>query len=171
MARTVAAFGIYPSIAALHAGAEALKGEGFRQTDISVLYSDRGATLPDAHHGKGTVFEATPAVDAAAFLSRLAGVGALTLPGIGPLLAGGPLASAFSSAAASGDDDSVTRMLVALGLLEDEAERYEGCLKNGDILLSVSCDDAEWEQRARTIMTRTGAAHLAAAAKEAAYQP
>ena len=35
-----AAFGLYPSTRALYFGADALRAARFRQTDISVMYSD-----------------------------------------------------------------------------------------------------------------------------------
>ena len=49
MARNLSTYGIFPSMSALHIGAEALKAAGFRQSDISVLYSDRSGTKEFAH--------------------------------------------------------------------------------------------------------------------------
>lgn len=172
MAQSLATFGIYPSMSALHSGAEALTAEGFRQTDISLLYSDRGGAntlsrdvTTDAHDDTSSSRAFTGGI-----LGYLAGIGALTLPGIGPLLAAGPLTGAFTGAATL-SSNGLIGTLVGLGLLEQEAKCYEGCLKNGGILLSVYCDDAVWAGRAKNILTRTGAAHLAAAADaEAAYQ-
>ena len=45
MSHTPAAFGLYPSTRALHFGAEALRAARFRQTDISVMYSDGSQAL------------------------------------------------------------------------------------------------------------------------------
>lgn len=173
MAHSVATYGIYPSMAALHTGAEALKAEGFRQTDISLLYSDRCGSGQFALNRPPTpdaVVAGVPFAHAGGVLGYLAGIGALTLPGIGPMLAAGPLVDTFTGAAAT-RGNGLIGTLVGLGLLEHEAERYEGCLKEGGILLSVYCEDDEWAGRAQTILTQTGAEHLAAAEeKEAVYQ-
>jgi hypothetical protein len=94
----------------------------------------------------------------------------LTFPDIGPLLAGGPLASAFSNTRFG--TTSLAGALLDLGLLEDEARQLEGCLQRGYYLLSVACEDAEWARRAEAILTRTGAEHLVATAgTEPQYQP
>jgi hypothetical protein len=170
MARTVATYCIYPSMTALHSAAEALRAEGFRQTDISVLYSDRGGICAYSGNGARDLVAAGPVSSAANVLTYLAGIGAVTLPDIGPLLAAGPLAGTFTGLVASGASPTLTGTLVRLGLPEQEAQCYEGCLKDGGILLSVFCDDAEWVGRAKNILTRTGAAHLSAAAeRQAAY--
>ena len=164
MARTLATYCIYPSMIALHTAAEALKAEGFRQTDISVLYSDRcgalAATAVDhaVEPGAAGVIPFSGNV-----LAYLAGIGAVTLPDVGPLLAAGPLAGTFTGLAAGGASSTLAGALVALGLGEPEAQRYENCLKDGGILLSVHCDDGDWANRAENILTRTGAAHVAAA--------
>jgi hypothetical protein len=172
MARGLATFGIYSSMSALHTGAEALTSEGFRQTDISLLYSDRGSATMLTHDATSDAVDLglSSRAFAGGILGYLAGIGALTIPGIGPLLAAGPLTGAFTGAAAL-SSNGLIGALVGLGLPEHEAKCYEGCLKDGGILFSVYCDDAEWAGRAKTILTRTGAAHLAAAAEtEPAYQ-
>jgi hypothetical protein len=46
--------------------------------------------------------------------------------------------------------------LVGLGIPEYEAERYEGRVKDGGILLSIHCDDSEWTTKARTLLENSG---------------
>jgi hypothetical protein len=105
-------------------------------------------------------------------LGYLAGIGAITVPGIGPLLAAGPLVAALAGVGAAGAAGGLLGTLVGLGLPEYEAKRYEGRLRDGGILLSVHCDDSEWATRAKNILKQTGAEHVAAAAEKAAdYQP
>ncbi len=103
MARNLAAFGLYPSMSSLHTGVEALKSAGFRQTDISVLYPDRG-TREFAHDepfdttSDGAAPDMPDGAMAGGILGYLAGIGALTIPGIGPLLAAGPIVSTLATA-------------------------------------------------------------------------
>jgi hypothetical protein len=149
MARTVSTYAIYPSMSAVHTGADALKAAGFRHTDISVLYSD------DAVAGAAT--GATVVV----LLGYLAGIGALTLPGIGPLLAAGPILGALAGIGAAGATRGLIDALAGLGIPPDEAQRYEGRLRQGGILLSAYCDNGEWASGAKQILNETGAEHVA----------
>lgn len=47
--------------------------------------------------------------------------------------------------------------LVGMGLPKYEAQRHEGMLREGGILLSVDCDNSDWVKRAKRILERTGA--------------
>ena len=53
--------------------------------------------------------------------------------------------------------------LIGMGIPEYEARRYEGRIKDGGILLSVHCDDANWSAKAKQILERTGAQDVASA--------
>jgi hypothetical protein len=142
-------------MAALYTGAEALKAAGFRQTDISVLYSDRSAVGPNSPF--------------AGLLAYLAGIGAVSFPGVGPFLAAGPLSSVFGhlGVAARG----LLHSLVGLGLPEGQAQQYAGGLEDGRLMMSVHCDDDEWAGRASDILQQTGAEDVATAPDTAAvYQ-
>jgi hypothetical protein len=44
-----------------------------------------------------------------------------------------------------------------MGIPEYEANRYEGRIKKGGILLSVHADDREWKNKGKDILERTGA--------------
>jgi hypothetical protein len=173
MPRNLATYGIYPSMSAVHTGAEALKARGFRQTDISLLYSDRSGSKEFAHEAQTQAPEGEAAGAAGGgLLGYLAGIGALTVPGIGPLLAAGPLVASLAGVGAANAAGGLIGALAGLGIPEYEAKRYEGRLKDGGILLSVHCEDSEWAGRAKDILEQTGADHVAAAAEtEADYQP
>ncbi len=176
MARNLSTYGIYPTMSALHTGAEALKAEGFRQADISVMYSDKSGTKEFAHEAHTKAPEGAAAGAATATIGGvvgyLANVGALTMPGLAPLLAAGPIAASLAGVGAAGAAGGLVSALVGLGIPEYEAKRFEGRMREGGILLSVYCDDSGWADRARGILERTGADHVAVAAEKAAdYQP
>src|SRR6516225_7742793 len=91
-----AAFGIYASSVAAERGADALILAGFRQADISVLMADVQSTREFAHekNTKAPEGATTGAVAGGAIggtLGLLAGIGALAIPGVGPLIAAGPI--------------------------------------------------------------------------------
>jgi hypothetical protein len=177
MARNLATYGIYPSMSAVHTGAEALTTAGFRQTDISVLYSDKSGTKEFAHEAhtkapEGAAAGAATGATVGGVLGYLAGIGVLTIPGVGPLLAAGPIVAALAGVGAAGAAGGLIGALAGLGVPEYEAKRYEGRLREGGILVSVHCDDGEWAGRAKKILKETGAEHVSTAAEQAAdYQP
>jgi hypothetical protein len=166
MARNTAVFGIYPNQNALELGVDELRAQGFRNTDISVLFPENEGTK-DFAHVKGTkapegasTGAGTGAVVGGA-LGWLIGIGALAIPGVGPFIAAGPIMAALAGAGVGGAVGGLTGALVGLGIPEYEAKRYEGRLMKGGILLSVHADDAEWTKRAKTILEQTGAEDIA----------
>lgn len=85
-------------------------------------------------------------------LGALAGIGALAIPGIGPLLAAGPLVAALAGIGAGGVVGGFTGALIGMGIPEFEAKKYEGRVMKGGILLAVHCDTSGEIKRAQEIM-------------------
>lgn len=162
MAKNTAVFGIYPSYETVEMGVESLRAAGFRNTDISVLFPENEGTK-DFVHEKGTKAPegATAGAGTGAVLGGalgwLAGIGALAIPGVGPLIAAGPIMAALAGVGVGGAVGGVAGALIGLGIPEYEAKRYEGLVRQGGILLSVHSDDAEWTKRAKKILEDTGA--------------
>jgi hypothetical protein len=90
-------------------------------------------------------------------LGWLAGIGALAIPGVGPLIAAGPIVAALTGVGVGGALGGITGALVGMGIPEYEAKRYEGRVKEGGILLSVHSDNSDWTRKAKDILERTGA--------------
>ena len=160
--KNTAAFGIYRTRLDAENGVDALRDAGYRATDISVLLPENEGTKDFAHekHTKAPEGTATGATSGAVIgggLGWLAGIGALAIPGLGPLIAAGPIVAALAGAGAGGVLGGLTGALVGMGIPEYEAKRYEGRVKEGGILLSVHCDDSNWTKRAKEILERTGA--------------
>jgi hypothetical protein len=135
---------------------ERLQGAGFSNNDISVLFPDKTGTRDFAHE-KGTKAPEGAATGAGTggvvggALGWLAGIGALAIPGVGPFIAAGPIMAALSGAAIGATVGGVGGALVGLGIPEYEAKRYEGKVKNGNILISVHTDDTEEVRQAKKI--------------------
>ncbi|HWN56889.1 MAG TPA: hypothetical protein VNO74_02240 [Methylomirabilota bacterium] len=141
---------------------EQLKAAGFSNNDVSVLLPDRAGSRDFAHehHTKAPEGAATGAVVgglAAGALGWLVGIGSLAIPGVGPLIAAGPIMAALSGAAAGGAVGGIAGALVGLGIPEYEAKQYEGKVKNGNILISVHTDDSKQRQVAKEIFERAHA--------------
>lgn len=90
-------------------------------------------------------------------LGLLVGIGALAIPGVGPLIAAGPLLAALSGAAAGATVGGITGALIGLGIPEIEAKRYENRIAEGNILISIVAMNGEDVSRAKDILTTGGA--------------
>lgn len=164
--KNTAVFGIYPSYAAVERAVDALRTDGFRSTDISVLFPENVGTKDFAHE-KGTKAPegATTGAGTGAVvggtLGWLSGIGALAIPGLGPFIAAGPIMAALAGVGVGGAVGGVAGALVGMGIPEYEAKRYQGRLTKGGILLSVHSDNSHWTKRAKEILERTGAEDIA----------
>lgn len=65
----------------------------------------------------------------------MAGVGALAIPGIGPLLAAGPIVAMLTGAAVGAGTGGLAGALIGMGIPEDEADQYERDVKDGKLLV------------------------------------
>ena len=90
-------------------------------------------------------------------------IGALAIPGLGPLIAAGPIVAALAGVGAVGTLGGIVGALAGMGIPEYEAKRYEGRIREGGILLSVHCDSSDWVKRAKEVLTNTGAQDIAGA--------
>ena len=171
--KNTAVFGIYPTLAAVESGVEALKGGGFRNNDISVLFPDNTGSKDFAHEKgtkapEGAATGAGNVAVAGGALGWLVGIGALTIPGLGIFVAAGPLMAALAGAGVGGAVGGIGGALIGMGIPEYVAKRYEGRVRDGGILLSVHSDSTEWTKRAKDILERTGAQDIASTGEASA---
>lgn len=121
---------------------EGLQNQGFRSEDISVITRDRDE-MRSITDETGTMAPEGVATGAATggvvggIAGLLAGIGALAIPGIGPILAAGPIAAALTGAAVGAGAGGLVGGLVGLGIPENEAHEYEGYVEQGKILVLV----------------------------------
>lgn len=122
-----------------------LQDQGFTSDDISVVAKDRN-DLRAIDEETGTKAPEGLAAGAATggvlggVTGLLAGVGALAIPGIGPILAAGPLAATLAGLAVGAGAGGLVGGLVGLGIPENEAEEYQEYLNRGNILVLVDED-------------------------------
>jgi len=170
MANT-AVFGIYKTREQVEKAVEQLKAAKFRNTDISVLFPANVGTKDFAHEKdtkapEGTAAGAVTGGIIGGTLGWLAGIGALAIPGVGPLIAAGPIIGALSGIGAGGVIGGIAGALIGMGIPEYEAKRYEGMIKSGSILLSVHTDNSDWTGKAKRILENTGATDIGSASEE-----
>jgi hypothetical protein len=141
---------------------EQLKNSSFSNNDISVLFPDKGTTNDFAHEKntkapEGAITGAGTGGVVGGALGWIVGIGALAIPGVGPFIAAGPILAALSGAAIGAAAGGIAGGLIGLGIPELEAKRYEGKVKQGNILLSVHTENSEEIARAKEIFGNTGA--------------
>lgn len=168
MVRNISAFGIYPDQGTVSDAVESLKAAGFRQTDISVLFPENLGSKDFAHekHTKapeGAVAGGGSGSIAGAALGWMVGAGALMIPGLEPVTAAGPVIGMLSGIGVGAMLGGLAGALTGAGIPEYEAKRYEGRVRNGGILVSVHCDNADWAKTARRILKRSGASDISTA--------
>ncbi len=141
---------------------ERLQASGFPKEEISILLPDTEGKH-DIGHVKATKAPEGATTGAATggltggVIGLLAGIGALAIPGVGPLIAAGPIMAALSGAAIGGAAGGVVGGLIGLGIPEIEAKRYDEKLRKGNILISVHTEDSDQADRAKKTFKNAGA--------------
>ena len=157
-----AVFGIYPNTTSAESAVDRLLGAGFSNSDVSVLMEDSVSTRQFAHEKSTKAPEGTATGVAAGgvvggTLGLLAGIGALAIPGVGPLIAAGPIMATLAGLGVGGAVGGLLGALAGLGIPEYEAKRYEGRVKDGGVLLSVHCSTSDEIRLAKDLLKSTGA--------------
>jgi hypothetical protein len=149
--------GYFHDRAAADAAYHALVQQGIPKGAISVL-------------GRGAEGDARPTHDEGATAATGAGVGAIEglllgaaamlIPGVGPIVAVGPLAAAVAGALTGGVTGAVVGGVVggleAAGVERDTARYYDERLREGGVLVAVHADPANADA-VQTILARHGA--------------
>jgi uncharacterized membrane protein len=149
-----------------------LMDSGIRREDISVVANenavgrDRTTETTGTAASEGAGAGAVGGTVIGGALGLLVGAGLLTIPGIGPVLAAGPLAAAIGSGAAiagagalgagvGAATGGLLGGLVGAGVPEQEAEYYAEGVRRGGTLVAVSTDD-QTATMVRGVMQRHG---------------
>ncbi|MFW6381375.1 MAG: hypothetical protein ACOCZ3_02410 [Bacillota bacterium] len=147
--------GLFDDRAQAESAVSEIRNRGIARERISIVArkdkfegGDERQGVMDQNLTDGTVTGGT--------LGGMAGIlgsaGALAIPGIGPILAAGPLAAGLTGAVGGG----IAGGLVDLGITEDRGRFYEEEVKKGGILASVEADNQQVEDIA-SVMREHGA--------------
>ncbi|MBE9210791.1 histidine kinase [Nostoc sp. LEGE 06077] len=156
------AVGVFSHRRDAEAALNELRDAGFPMNHVSLIAKDT-----DGHGVAGVGNKADEGAKAGAATGGalgglgglLVGLGALAIPGIGPVIAGGALATALATTVAGGAIGAaaggLVGALVGLGIPEDRARVYSDRFQRGDYLVMVDGTEAEI-QHAHTILQRRG---------------
>jgi len=153
--------GTYDNIQTAYAVANDLVSAGYSRNDISVVAND--AQKSYAPYVDTTYVNTEDDVAKGAGIGAaigglgglLIGLGALTIPGIGPVIAAGPLLAALTGAGVGAVTGGIVGALVDLGIPDEEANLYSEGLRRGNVLVIAQAPDASVNAVTR-IMERPG---------------
>jgi hypothetical protein len=146
-----------------------LRNAGFDAQHISVIARDEDRAREVANEtGAEVATGAATGAGIGAILGAaagwLVGIGALAIPGIGPIVAAGPIAAALgvagTTAAAGAGVGVVTGGIIGAltgwGFSESEARAYQEGVERGDILLAIELPNDDDAGRVEDVFKRDG---------------
>lgn len=115
-----------------------LRARDYADADISIVARSENNSDDNFGYEKQNLADGTAAGGAVGGLAGLlAGAGALLIPGMGPIIAAGPLAGALTGIVTGG----IAGGLIDYGIPEEEGERYEQEIQAGSIMAAVETDE------------------------------
>ena len=170
--KNTAAYAIFSTRAEAESAVDQLTSAGFSRQDVSVLMADKAgskdfAAEKNTKAPEGTTTGVGVGGAVGGTLGLLAGIGALAIPGVGPLIAAGPIMGALAGLGVGGAVGGLVGALIGMGIPEYEAKRYEGHLNDGGILVSVHCDSSDEVSRAKDTLKAAGGHDVASSGEKA----
>lgn len=137
--------GSYDTEAEAIAVIEDLKRQGYTSDDISVMskHTENAEIIAEetgTYAADGAATGAATGGVLGGLGGVLAGIGALAIPGIGPIIAAGPVVAGITGAAAGAGVGGLAGALIGMGIPEEEATRYNTYFDEGKILILVDGD-------------------------------
>jgi uncharacterized protein (TIGR02271 family) len=144
--------GLFRDQPAAERAIQRLTAAGFTQEQIGVAVRDRerqDAIIDETgtQAAEGAKTGAVSGGVVGGVVGLLAGVGALAIPGIGPIIAGGALASTLAGAGIGAAAGGLLGALVGMGIPEEDARHFEHGFKQGGILVTVNAGARSAEAR------------------------
>jgi hypothetical protein len=145
------------------AAAKDLRTLGIPRERVSIVartHDEEGALAQAAGASPGSEIEdSRPASRLGELAAHLAAAVAVVIPGVGPIVADGPLAAALGEAAGHAAGD-ISRALQHAGLDADEAVRWEKLIEEGAFLVGGHVERPPVET-ARDVLIRHGGSPVA----------
>jgi hypothetical protein len=161
--RNTAVSGIYRLKNQAERALDMLIAGGIPCSSISVLLLDPADVETGGAISNNGTIRAGAAIGGT--IGVLAGAGLVAIAGVGRMIGAGPIMAGFAGAkdatAGAADIGDLCRALVGIGISDLEARLYEGYVRCGGTLVSVSCNSTGQVSRAKELLTATGAeAHV-----------
>lgn len=146
--------GVFNSREQAEQAVNALRTQGFTTEEINIVSKDKNKqNRQDSEYFEDDITDgALTGGTLGGIGGLLLGAGALAIPGVGPILAAGPIAAALSGAVAGG----IAGGLIDWGIPAEAGKRYERQVAEGGILAVIRSDAAKANQAAQ-ILRQSGA--------------
>lgn len=158
--------GVYDNVQTAHSVINELVQAGFDRNNISLVandaekryagYLDKGDNDVD---GGDVATGAGIGAAIGGLGGLLLGMGALAIPGIGPVIAAGPLAAALTGAGIGAATGGIVGALADMGIPDEEAHMYSESVRRGSALVVLQSPDSQVNKAAQ-IMERGGLVDL-----------
>ena len=143
--------GLFDNFTTAQGVLQALIEAGYPREDISIVAADReGRYVNEMYDGREVIDTTGSAATGAVSGGLLGGItglviglSALTIPGLGPIIAAGPIASALVGAGIGAVAGGVIGALVDWGIPEEHAEYYAEGVRRGGTLVAVKADESQ----------------------------
>lgn len=162
--------GLYDDLTNAHATVNDLVSAGFDRSDISLIAGDPDNTYSSDlatnssnldTNTTATAEQATENAMAGAFAGgaigglagMLVGLGALAIPGLGPVIAAGPIVAGLTGAGIGAAAGGLLGALIGWGIPEEHAAYYAEGIRRGSTLVALKVDEGRVED-AVAIMDR-----------------
>lgn len=156
--------GLFDDIQSAQRAANELVNAGITRDQISVVAGNESGRYSDYISGSGEIGKNTGSKAGAGAaigggLGLLAGLAALAIPGFGPVIAMGPIATALTGAGIGAATGGLIGGLKDSGVPEHHAEYYAEGVRRGGVLVTVRTSD-DLADKAADILDAAGAADV-----------
>jgi len=142
------AVGVFAGRAQAATAIQALQARGFAPADVSLIMNDPVPEAEEEAGHEGASTGATVGGVLGGLGGWLLGAGVLMIPGLGPLLAAGPLMAALGGAVVGASTGGIVGVLTGVGLTEAHAQQLEQRVREGGVVVTVGPTPRHEEVRA-----------------------
>jgi len=154
---TTTVIGLYDRLEDAQNAVSELVSAGFPREDISIVAADTEGKFKtyvgesSAEGGEGMVTGAGVGAVVGGLGGLLLGIGALAIPGIGPVIAAGPIATALAGAGIGAATGGLIGALVDMGVPEEQANLYAEGVRRGGTLVKVRAPEDRVDEANRIL--------------------
>lgn len=138
-----------------------LTNAGYEAGHLSVVTNDSAGRFARYVESDEVHVEGDEGAAFGTIAGALIGLGVMAIPGIGPVMAAGPLAAALAGATTGAVAGAATGGLVGTlidwGTDEEDAKRYQKVLVDGGALVVTDIYSDEWEDKVEAIFRKHNA--------------
>lgn len=152
---TKSVIGVFKSRGSAEKAAEQLRQQGFTTEEINLVSKKQEGKEKNEYYNDDITDGALTGGTIGGIGGLLLGAGAMAIPGIGPVIAAGPIAAAISGVVAGG----IAGGLIDWGIPAEASHRYEESVAQGNTLAVIRADAAKVNAAAQ-VLRQNGASEV-----------